>query len=130
MPHASILALSLFYAGAGAAHLAWPETFLRITPSWVPAPHFVVAATGVFEIAAALGLLLPASRKWAGLALAAYALAVWPANFKHAFEGIDVGFLPNGWWYHGPRLALQPVLIAAALHAGGWFGRERRNPRP
>jgi hypothetical protein len=35
--------------------------------------------------------------------------------------------LPTRWWYHGPRLALQPVLILAAVWAAwviDWpFGR-------
>jgi uncharacterized membrane protein len=123
-------ALAAFYALAGAAHLLWPEPFIRITPDWVPAKPIVVAATGVFEIVAAAALLITATRKWAGLALAAYALAVWPANVKHAIEGIEFTYLPASWWWHGPRLALQPFLIAAALWAGGWIGRGRRsNPR-
>jgi uncharacterized membrane protein len=123
MPPALILALSAFYALAGAAHLVWPEPFIRITPDWVPAKPLVVAATGVFEIIAAAGLLHPSTRRWSGLALAAYALAVWPANVKHAMEGIEFEWLPSNWWYHGPRLALQPLMIAAALWAGGSIGR-------
>ena len=27
--------------------------------------------------------------------------------------------LPDSWWYHAPRLALQPVLVWWALFAGG-----------
>jgi uncharacterized membrane protein len=122
MPFPAILALSAFYALAGAAHLIWPEPFLRITPDWVPAKPVVIAATGVFEIVASICLLSPRTRKRAGLALALYALAVWPANFKHALEGIEFAYLTSSWWLHGPRLALQPVLIAAALWAGGWIG--------
>jgi uncharacterized membrane protein len=122
-------ALACFYALAGAAHLLWPEPFVRITPDWVPAKPFVVAATGAFEIAAAAGLLCPATRRWSGLAVALYALAVWPANFKHAFENIEFEWLTMGWWYHGPRLALQPALVAAGLWAGGWIGCERRSKR-
>jgi uncharacterized membrane protein len=122
--------LAAFYALAGAAHLLWPEPFILITPDWVPAKPLVVAATGVFEIVAAAALLVARTRKWAGLALAIYALAVWPANIKHAVEGIEFTYFPAGWWWHGPRLALQPALIAAALWAGGWIGRGRRsNPR-
>jgi uncharacterized membrane protein len=126
MPFAFILALGAFYAFAGAAHLIWPEPFIRITPDWVPAKPIVVAATGVFEVVAGVGLLFPRTRRWSGLALTAYALAVWPANFKHAFEAIDIKYFPNSWWYHGPRLALQPTLIAAALWAGGWLNRSIR----
>ncbi len=49
-----------------------------------------------------------------------YAIAVYPANLKHAIEGIVVPGLPESWWYHGPRLAAQPVLVWWALFATGW----------
>src|SRR5271166_394551 len=45
--------------------------------------------------------------------------AVVPANIKHAFEGVRVARLPHSWLYHGPRLALQPVLVWWALFASG-----------
>jgi uncharacterized membrane protein len=51
--------------------------------------------------------------------LALYAACVFPANVKHALDGVAVAGLPTGWWYHGPRWALQPVLIWAALWASG-----------
>jgi len=55
----------------------------------------------------------------AGIALAAYAVCVFPANIKHAFEGITVAGLPSSWWYHAPRLAAQPVLVWWALWCSG-----------
>lgn len=118
-------ALSLVYATAGLAHLAFPEPFIRIVPGFVPWPEAVVMLTGLAELAGAVALHVPRMRRPAGLMLAFYALAVWPANIKHAWEGIEIGLLPTGWWYHGPRLALQPVLIWLALFAGGWLPRQR-----
>lgn len=117
--------LGLFYALAGCAHLAWPDPFISIAPGWVPWPAEVVLLTGLAEIAGAAALQAPPSRRFAGLMLAVYALAVWPANITHAMLGIQIGFLPASWWYHGPRLALQPVLIGLALYAGGWLPRKR-----
>jgi uncharacterized membrane protein len=113
-------AFAAFYAAAGVAHLLVPEKLLLITPSWVPFPREVILATGVFEIAAAIALLSPTRlRWWAGIALALYALCVWPANFKHAIDGIEMPVIGNSWWYHGPRLALQPVIIWGALFCSG-----------
>ncbi len=117
--------LGLLYAVAGAAHLTIPESFIRIVPAWVPWPELVVEGTGIVEIVGAVALQLARFRRAAGLILALYALAVWPANFRHALDGIVIGFLPTGWWYHGPRLALQPVLIWLPLYAGGWLPRQR-----
>lgn len=123
--------LSAAYAAAGAMHLLRPESFIRITPEFLPRPDLIVTATGVVEIVGAVGLQVPRLRKAAGFGLALYALCVWPANVKHAIDGIEIAGLPTGWWYHGPRLALQPLLIAAALYAGGWFavGWRKRRPR-
>ncbi len=108
--------MAVFYAIAGMAHLLVPDKFLLITPSWVPFAPAVIFVTGLCEIAGAVALRTPALRKPAGIALAAYALCVWPANFKHAIDGIDVPHLASSWWYHGPRLALQPVIIWWALY--------------
>lgn len=96
-----------------------PGGFVAITPDWVPEPHLVVALTGMAEIAGAAGLLVARLRHPAAIGLALYALCVWPANFNHALNDISLGGMHLGWWYHAPRLALQPVLIWWALWAGG-----------
>lgn len=115
------VALALFYAAAGVAHLAMPEPFLAIMPAWVPAPGVVVALTGIAELAGAVGLLQPVCpglRRYAGWGLAAYALCVWPANFQHMFNDLARPDHGLGLRYHIPRLAFQPVLIWLALWVG------------
>jgi uncharacterized membrane protein len=109
--------LAAFYAAAGIAHLRVPEALLAITPSWVPFAPQVIFITGLCELAGALALVTKPLRWWAGVALAAYALCVWPANFKHAIDGIDLPHISSSWLYHAPRLAFQPVLIWWALYA-------------
>lgn len=111
--------MAAFYLAAGLLHLRSPDAFLPIVPSWVPAPREIILLTGVAEIAGAIGLLIPPLRKAAGIGLALYALGVFPANIKHAAEGIVLAGLPSSWWYHAPRLAMQPVLIWWALYVGG-----------
>ncbi|CCE02426.1 DoxX family protein [Bradyrhizobium sp. STM 3809] len=111
--------MALFYVAAGAAHLAIPEPFLRITPSFVPFAPQVILLTGLCELAGAVALVTRPLRRWAGIGLAAYAICVWPANFKHAIDGIDLPFLGSSWLYHGPRLAFQPVLVWWALYSAG-----------
>ena len=84
--------------------------------------------TGVCEVAGAIGLLIPRTRRAAGAALALYAVCVYPANIYHALAHKHVAPLPDSWWYHGPRLLFQPVLVWWALFAGGvidWPWRER-----
>lgn len=108
----------LFYLIAGVIHLRSPAAFLPIVPDWVPLPRETVLATGVAELAGAAGLMIPRLRHAAGIGLALYALCVWPANIKHAMDGVVLGGTTLGWWYHGPRLAFQPVLIWWALLVG------------
>ncbi|MEO5587501.1 MAG: DoxX family protein [Novosphingobium sp.] len=121
--------LVLAYLIAGIAHLRSPRGFIAITPDWVPYPAQVVLLTGLAELAGAAGLMIPRLRRAAGIGLGLYALCVWPANLNHALNDIPLSGVHLGWWYHGPRLALQPVLIWWALWAGGvtdWpFARKR-----
>ena len=108
--------LAAFYAAAGIAHLWVPEKLLAITPSWVPLAPQVIFLTGIFEILGSVALVTRPLRWWAGIAFAAYAICVWPANIKHAIGGIDLPYISSSWLYHGPRLAFQPVIVWWALH--------------
>ena len=111
--------LAALYAAAGAFHLGTPDTFLLITPEWVPFPRQVILATGLCELAGATGLLIPRLRRAAGWGLALYAVCVFPANVKHALMAAPPTQLQLSWWYHAPRLAFQPVLVWWPLFAAG-----------
>jgi uncharacterized membrane protein len=108
--------LAVFFAAAGVAHLYAPDKLLAITPSWVPFASQLIMVTGLCELAGAVALVTRPLRWWAGVAFAVYALLVWPANIKHATDGIEIPGLPSSWWYHGPRLAAQPLIIWWALY--------------
>ena len=113
------LVMAAFFAGGFVLHMRAVDKLVAITPDWVPFPREVVLITGWLELAGAIGLLVPSTRRAAGVALALYILAVWPANIHHAVAHIVVPPIPNSWWYHGPRLALQPVLAWWALFSSG-----------
>ena len=113
--------LAFAYGLAGVLHVAHADWFLKIMPHWVPFARPVIVGTGFCEIAGAIGLLTPRFRTAAGSALALYAVCVYPANIKHAIDSLSATPVTLGWWYHGPRLALQPVLVWWALFAGGLF---------
>jgi uncharacterized membrane protein len=135
MPNARSLVLLLLvaiYAPFGVLHVLSPHGFLPIMPPGVPFPREVVIFTGLCEIGGAVGLLVPKTRRLAGIMLALYALCVWPANIWHAVSGVSVPPLPSSWWYHGPRMLLQPVFIWAPLWAVGvvdWPFRRRAASR-
>ena len=109
------IVMAAFFAAGFVLHLRATNALVAITPSWVPFPREVVLATGVFELVLAVSLLIPRLRKVSGIIAALYVLAVWPANFKHAFEHVVTPPIPDSWWYHAPRLALQPVIAWWAL---------------
>lgn len=121
--------LAALYLAAGIGHLRSPDTFLLIVPDWVPEPRAVILVTGLLEIAGALALLTQRWRHPAGVMLALYAVCVFPANIKHAVEGISIPPIPDSWWYHAPRLAFQPVFVWWALFCSGvidWPLRKRQ----
>ena len=109
------IAMSVFFAAGFVLHLLAADQLVAITPDWVPYPREVVLITGMIELAGAVALLVPRLRHATGIALAIYVIAVWPANFKHAFAHIVTPPIPDSWWYHAPRLALQPVIAWWAL---------------
>jgi uncharacterized membrane protein len=129
--HAAAIARWLLVAAylyVGAVHIIRPGFFLPIVPHWVPIPRATVIATGVCEIAGAVGLLFPRTRWLAGVMLALYALCVWPANVQHAINDLGSG-TGLGWWYHAPRLLAQPLIIWWALYVGAvtrWPFRDER----
>src|SRR5262249_46426652 len=114
--------LATLFVAAGIAHLAVPDVLLTITPDWVPFAPQMIFVTGLCELAGAAALVTRPLRRWAGIALALYSLCVWPANIKQALDGIVIPHIPDSWWYHGPRLAMQPVIIWAVLFGAGVIG--------
>ncbi|MBW4032007.1 MAG: hypothetical protein HIU88_05025 [Acidobacteria bacterium] len=82
----------------------------------LPSPAFLVAFTGVCELAGAGGLLTPwpVLRLVTGIALAVFFVAVFPANAYAAAHRDRFGAVAVPFW---PRLIAQGVLIAVVLFA-------------
>ncbi len=82
----------------------------------IPSPAFLVAFTGVCELAGAAGLLSPwpLLRLVTGIALAVFLVAVFPANAYAAAHRDKFGAAAFPFW---PRLIAQLVLIALVLFA-------------
>ncbi|MBO2033251.1 DoxX family membrane protein [Siccationidurans ginsengisoli] len=106
--------LALLFVSAGVLHFIRPVVFERIVPPALPAPRLLVLLSGVAEVAGGLGLLLPASRRWAGWGLLALLVAVFPANV-YMVGLADELHLPA--WVLWARLPLQPLLMWAVWRA-------------
>jgi uncharacterized membrane protein len=106
--------VATFFAGpvmtfAGVMHFVKPRWYERIMPPYIPAHRELVYASGVAEIAGALGTMHPRTRRRAGLFLIATLVAVFPANVHMAVNAGDYGDVPEpALW---ARLPLQAVFV-------------------
>jgi len=105
-----VLATVLFLF-TGTMHFVQPAAFISIVPPQLPAPGLLVAISGAAEIAGALGLVLPSTRRAAVYGLVALLLAVFPANIYMALEHEKFASFANALVLYA-RLPLQLLLIA------------------
>ncbi|MEO7412487.1 MAG: DoxX family membrane protein [Opitutaceae bacterium] len=105
-------ALALFFVAAGANHFRDPATYLGMMPPWLPWPEVANVVSGVAEVLGGVGLLVPATRRFAGWGLIALLVAIFPANLHVALQGHMPGhdFSPAVLWW---RLPFQAGFIAA-----------------
>jgi uncharacterized membrane protein len=93
----------------GVFHFTATPAFVSIVPPYAPWPEFWVLFSGVCEIAGAIGVLVPKTRRMAGWALIVLSVCVTPANLEmalHAERYREIG--ATALWL---RMAFQPVLI-------------------
>ncbi|SDT09352.1 Uncharacterized membrane protein [Halopseudomonas xinjiangensis] len=129
------LALAAALVFFGTDHLLTPERYVPMVEGWLPWAGQMVAITGICEIAGGLGLLVPRLRRSAGLLLAVYFVAVFPANVHNAIHGLTVDGLPANQWYYWVRLGFQPLAVWWALYSAGLLnwpfgGRIEASVRP
>ena len=71
-----LFALSLFFTYAGITHFTNAAFYVGIMPPWIPAHLELVYISGVCEIMAGIGVLIPRLRSLAGVGLVALLIAV------------------------------------------------------
>lgn len=111
------LAAALMFFGVD--HSLSVGRYVPMIEGFVPFAEQVVLMTGACEIAGAIGLLVPATRRLAGIMLAIYFICVFPANIANAVNGLAVDGLPSSGWYYWVRLVFQPLYVWLALFAAG-----------
>ena len=101
-------ALAIMFLFTAAAHFnQMRHDMVKMVPPWVPAPEAVVAITGVLEIVGAIGLMIPRTRKAAGIALILFLIAVFPANVYAALNEVQFGGRPaTALWLRAPMQLL------------------------
>lgn len=107
--------LAVFFTAAGMLHFLRPRMYEEIMPDYVPAHHELVLASGAAEIAGAVMVVFPQTRRAGGLWLVATLVAVFPANVNMAIHPERyASFAPALLWL---RLPLQGLVIWWALRA-------------
>jgi uncharacterized membrane protein len=115
-------ALGIAFVGAGVNHFVIPRHYERIVPPGMKGmAKSLVVVSGIAEIAGGLGVLLPWTRRPAGLGLVALLAAVFPANLYMARVPGDFRGIPK--WALYARLPLQPLMM-------WWAWSATRGSRP
>jgi len=82
--------LVLILSIAGIIHLIKPETFLVAMPTYIPFHLPIIYFTGVLELLFAIGLIIDKYRFITSWALVMYFIAILPAHFHVALNGIPM----------------------------------------
>lgn len=109
-------ALAGLLAVTGVLHFAAPEPFDAIVPRMLPGPpRRWTYLTGAAELAVAVAVAVPRTRRLGGVAAAALFVGVFPANVQMALDWHQRPFSQRALAW--ARLPLQLPLIAWALRA-------------
>jgi uncharacterized membrane protein len=104
------IGLATMFCFTAVAHFnSMRSDLIAMVPPFVPNPELMVTFTGVSELLGAVGLLVPRTRRLAGVALIALLIAILPANIYAAETGVTLrGAAPSPLV---PRIALQLLFI-------------------
>jgi uncharacterized membrane protein len=84
----SAIGLVAMLGSAGVAHFVKPEFFDPIVPKWMPGkPRITTYVSGAVEIASAVLVARPSTRKLGGWLSLATFIGVYPANIQAALDG-------------------------------------------
>jgi uncharacterized membrane protein len=108
--------LAAFFIAGGINHFVIPGAYERIVPPWLKERRrLAVQISGVAELAGGVGVLVPSTRRPAGLGLVALLVAVFPANLYMARAPERFRQIPS--WALYARLPLQPLMMWWAWRA-------------
>lgn len=114
---------AMFFLTGGAHFIGLRADLMRMVPPAFGSPGFWVTLTGVAEIAGAVGILIPATRRFAAIGLLLLLLAVFPANVYAAMQQIPFGGEPP------TPLVLRSIEQLIFIAAVAWAGFGRTKPQ-
>src|SRR5450631_3739117 len=117
-----LILVFLWFLFGGVAHFSLTEVEMRIVPPSIPWPRAAVLISGAFELLGAVGILIPATRRAAGVGLFLLTIAVTPANV-YMLQHAEVFNVPR--WALIVRLPFQVALLALIIWSTWNAGRPR-----
>lgn len=116
------LGMAAFIIFTGLAHFRFQKGMVMMIPEQIPGKLFWVYATGIIEIAAGAGLLIPQIREITAVLLIVFYMVVFIANINSSRKRINI-FKAD---YSGPgmdylyreRIPMQVILIAWTWYFG------------
>ena len=123
-----ILGIAIAFIFFGLGHYSQTEAMIAMLPDFVPFRRELVVATGVLEFGISVGLLLPATRRAAGLLAIAVLVSFFPANIYAAINHVGMGGHVWGPVYLLIRAPLQLLLIGWAWGFAVRRGGEGHSP--
>ena len=106
-----LFGISIAFIFFGIGHYVQTDSMITMLPDIVPARRQIILATGVLEFAIAIGFLVPATRRPAGLAAIAILIGFFPANIYAALNHTGMGGHAWGPEYLLIRFPLQVLLV-------------------
>lgn len=84
------LAMSVMLLFAAVGHFLYPAGMALMLPDFVPYKMEVIYATGIIEIAGAIGLLIPRYQKLTAWLLILFFVLILPANINAAIHHVNL----------------------------------------
>src|SRR5688500_15993104 len=115
------LAVSGLLIFTGVAHFIYTDGMVLMLPPFVPFKTALIYATGVIEIAAAVGLLIPRFQKLTAWLLILFLVLILPSNIYAAYQHVNIrtaSFDGPGPFYLWFRIPLQLFFIAWVYYFG------------
>ena len=111
------VSLALVFGFTGLGHFIKTAEMAQMLPPWFPMRIPLIYATGVFEWAGSVSILIPQVSHYGGMLLCAFLVLVLPSNVYAALNRVDFGGHSADPIYLMIRIPLQLVLIGWAY----WF---------
>ena len=109
------LGMSIMLVFTASGHFLFPDGMALMLPESIPFRKEIIYATGVIELAAAVGILVPRLQRLTGWVLIIFFISILPANIYAAMHRVNLqtaSYDGKGLEYLWFRIPLQILFIA------------------